>query len=538
MLKRISVLMTILVLTACVFLTACIPSSEGDGVNKDPHPVSKTLLNTSIGNAQALDKNDYIYTEWQNLEQKLSAAELVAANDAATQVQINEAKAYLDIAMYELVPDDMAKIDWTKRAEDYNAAFVEKFIRTIGTARYVLEYTYNSSGSTTQQSYLWPHFCTLIMQYRMVQLDPSEENISLYKQLLDGMEYFRNAGTPIIGTGPIKYNSGRSSSVASGRGDVFYDDNIWVARGFMLAYETYNNLAEITEEVDLKAEYEANAATYKDRAKRVTDFVNSGWSTELGGLYWNETGATGANPSADALERGLSANGASIILNAWVHKTFSEDSNFEDADGKEYIEWAYDFYEFCNRLQDPVSYIYYNGIHTVINGGNREDGEINRALYAYNSGSMILADIYLYEVTQEEDHLVNARRSAAIAFEVYCADFEEGMGISNLTNDPWFDSVLVDAFQELYPYDKGNVSVYLDKYAKSFDYGYVNGMDKNEEFAGTKSITGLLPTNVISGFAAEVNLDAFVRDRSALTQSGNTDMIIMIANYYANVLQK
>ena len=89
---------------------------------------------------------------------------------------------------------------------------------------------------------------------------------------------------------------------------------------------------------------------------------------------WCEQGLTD-QATEQELERGLSANACCILVNAWLYQLTGE---------KSYLEWADRFYQFCKQMQDPVTKIYYNGVHTLLQNSHRQAGDVNKDLYSYN----------------------------------------------------------------------------------------------------------------------------------------------------------
>lgn len=65
--------------------------------------VDKTKLNTLIEEAEALTSTDYTQATWANLEQALTAARELSADEAATQSKVNKAVKTLQSAMDELL---------------------------------------------------------------------------------------------------------------------------------------------------------------------------------------------------------------------------------------------------------------------------------------------------------------------------------------------------------------------------------------------------------------------------------------------------
>lgn len=321
-------------------------------------------------------------------------------------------------------------------------------------------------------AFLWTYFGALGMMYQMSRLYP--EDIAVlkeYKAMLDHVVYYRNSDSNEV---LAKYNSGKGCNTCEGTGDIFFDDNIWVARNMLFAYEVFDD------------------KEYLKEAIRVTNFVYTGWNDEIGGLVWNENGL-GSGATEQELERGLSANACSIIVSAELYQITGDEK---------YLNWAPKFYEFCKKMQDSKSGMYYNGIHTIITPeGNRSNGEVNKVLYSYNPGSMILADLLLYEVTGKDDYLVDAKLAAKASYEGFVSNEN---GIEYYTGYPWFAAILMEAFEALSHYDSDYTSTYIDVFKKSLSFAYINYMDKD----------GLLPSNPAKGFNGYDS-----NDRQLLTQA-------------------
>lgn len=322
-----------------------------------------------------------------------------------------------------------------------------------------------------QSGYLWSNFCGVGMQYYMCKLYPDDaEQKEIFRKMINNFLCFRQSSPESLpntesstDTNPVKYHSARGTVVGLGSGDCFFDDNIWVARNYLRAYEILGD------------------EWYLEEAIRVNNWVLSGWNEELGGIVWSEVGLT-ANANEQHLERGLSANACSIIVNATLSQLAKtpEDSRF-------YLEWAERFYEFCKKMQNtPESYDYWNGIHTVYQNGVAKDGDINRVHYSYNSGSMILANLVLYDCAEDEEKkseywndAVKTAKAADKTFRTYSASAE----YHYYRGDPWFAAILNEAYYELWLHGEESTTKYLDFFTENVTSAYSN---RDEE-------TGLCP---------------------------------------------
>lgn len=327
--------------------------------------------------------------------------------------------------------------------------------------------------------YLWSYFAAAGMMYRACKA--GMDILPFYRTVIEGLRFYRSAP---MGDGMIKYHSERGDAYDTGCGPCFFDDNIWVARNYLFAYEI------------LKDRF------YLEEAGRIVKYIYTGWNEELGGLVWNENGLT-PDGTEQELERGLSANGCCIIVNALLYQLTGR---------ADYLAWAHRFYDFCKTTQDPESGIYYNGVHTLIADGRRVAGEINKDLYGYNTGSMILADLLLYEITKEKSYYQDAIRSAAAAHKAFLR-FDEVSGCFYYKDFVWFTAVLAEGYAALAACDSEAAGPYMKMLEQSLDYS-LSTFCKD---------TGLLPHDYVTGWR---NNDDY--DRMLLTHSGTAEIAFLL----------
>lgn len=314
-----------------------------------------------------------------------------------------------------------------------------------------------------------------------------------YKSALDGLNYYRSMP---YDDDSIKYHSERGENYNGGHATCFFDDNIWVARNNLFAYEIFGKKEYLLE------------------AQRITRYIYKGWDEELGGLVWNELGLTPKGSEQD-LERGLSANACCIIVNSLLYQITGEES---------YLNWAKKFYEFCKRMQDPVTKVYYNGVHTIVEDAKKHSGAINKDLYAYNSGSMILADILLHEITNDDSYLQDAIACAHATHKAFLVDKEDNLKYYDGFN--WFTAILIEGYQELVEYpktpdsDRELVLSYMDMVKEGLTYSFDN----------FKSEYGLLPHDYTIGWRDNEPEETKVFDRLFLTQTGLAEMVFLTAD--------
>ena len=323
--------------------------------------------------------------------------------------------------------------------------------------------------NTVQPGFLWSNFCGVGMQYYMCRLYPDDaEQKEIFRKMINNFLFFRQSNPASnAAENSVKYHSARGTVANLGSGDCFFDDNIWVARNYLRAYEILGD------------------TWYLEEAVRVNNWVLSGWNQQLGGIVWSEAGLS---PDADAqhLERGLSANACSIIVNARLSQLAAtpEESSF-------YLAWAERFYEFCKKMQNmPETHDYWNGIHTVYKDGAFQDGGINKVHYSYNSGSMILANLALYDCTEDTEkkdaYMNDAIKTAQAAHKTFHT-YDAGSERYYYRGDPWFAAILNEAYYEMWQRGLESADGYMNSFAENVATAYSN---RDEE-------TGLCPYQAV-----------------------------------------
>lgn len=342
------------------------------------------------------------------------------------------------------------------------------------------EYAPEKTGDR-ESCFLWSYFACCGMLYRIVKAG-GEKWIPVYRKVIDGLACYRTDAAR-MSQGSIKYHSERGAMPGMGHAPCFFDDNIWVARNLLFAHEILREEA------------------YLEEAKRIVNYTYTGWNDELGGLVWNENGLTDG-ATAQELERGLSANACCIIVNAMLYRLTGEE---------EYLTWALRFYRFCKQMQDTETGIYYNGVHTVLEGHIRRSGGINKDLYGYNAGSMILADLLLYDITGGENYRKDAVWAAQAAHRAFLRYDEKGRAYYK--DFVWFTAVLAEGYDALARYDADSVEAGRKTLRDSLMYAW-------EHY---KSEIGLLPHDYVTGWRKDDDYD-----RMLLTQSGTAEIACLL----------
>ncbi len=328
---------------------------------------------------------------------------------------------------------------------------------------------------------MFPYFALSGMLYHLIKAGETKWRAA-YEKVMEGFVFYRSDASKMA-EGSIKYHSERGDRPGTGYAPVFFDDNIWVARNFLFAYEILQK------------------EEYLEEAKRIVNYTYTGWNDELGGLVWNDNGLTDEGTEQE-LERGLSANACCIIVNAMLYQITGEEG---------YLNWALRFYDFCKQMQDKDTGIYYNGVHTIIKDHVRYAGEINKDLYGYNAGSMILADLLLYEITHKESYKEDAVWAAKAVHRAFLRHDEAGR--EYYKDFVWFTAIQAEGYAALAQYAPDSVEEGMKTLRDSLLYAW-------EHY---KSKEGLLPHDYVTGWRKDDDYD-----RMLLTQSGTAEIACLI----------
>lgn len=209
-----------------------------------------------------------------------------------------------------------------------------------------------------------------------------------------GQERYWNAegGT----TGLPAYDSYARAPFGDG-GDIFYDDNEWVALAKVQEYLEHGDEAAL------------------ERAKEIFELVESGWDTDPthpapGGVFWTQ--------APWSTDRNTVSNMPGAQLGVRLYMITGERGYLDEA--LKYVAWTDEHLLAPNNL-------YWDNI--------KLDGSIDRTQWSYNQGVPIGTYALLYEATGDESYL---RKAKAIAEASYTFFVEEG----RLSTQPaYFNSI-------------------------------------------------------------------------------------------------
>lgn len=261
------------------------------------------------------------------------------------------------------------------------------------------------------ESTLWPYSTYVEMLANAVESDPGNDVLTAeYKKALNGIKNYQS------GTSLLRYAAGYG-----GYGDVYYDDNMWIALIYCKAYLLLND------------------TDYLSKAESVAEFCYSGWDDVLGGgIYWCEN----FRQNIDATKNTCS-NAPMILICAELYNITKDPLCLDRA--KRIYDWTRE-----NLLDYNNLYI----DHLSVDGG-RVDW-----LFAYNAGLMISAGVKLYEQTGDDLYLAHAILTADANDAMFYTSDKEGRYISKTSHGA--SNHVIYGYVDLYPY-YNTAGVYLKK---------------------------------------------------------------------------
>jgi len=289
--------------------------------------------------------------------------------------------------------------------------------------------TTDTAKNTNKHSYLWPLCAYIQAANEMEALEPGKDYMSPVVKAID--QYY-SARPPYPA-----YQAYVTSEKTDSR---YYDDNQWVAIAYLDAYNR------------------THKKSYLEKSEMICRFMLSGLDTVAGGgFYWKEDSKTSKNTCS---------NGPGILILLQLYKITHKSA---------YLTTAIQVYNWVNKtLQDP-SGIYYDNIDV-------RTLKIGRAKFTYNTGTMLQANVLLFEITKDKKYLTEAERVAAAGRNFF---FKNG----RLPGGYWFNAVMLRGYEELYKVD-GN-KAWTDFFKQDADATWNNERDA-DNMIGTKPAKSLI----------------------------------------------
>lgn len=262
-------------------------------------------------------------------------------------------------------------------------------------------------------SYLWP-LCGMIQANN--EIEKVSRKTGLVSKILKIIQEYYDTSFPAPGYA--------SYMMRFKGGDRFYDDNQWIGIASM---DVYFRLKE---------------KSYLDVGKVIYRYMMTGFDTvSNGGLYWQENKKTSKNTCS---------NGPGIILAMQLYKATND---------RRFLDTAILLYDWVNEKLKSSNGLYHDHINVKTN-------KIARHLYSYNTGTMLQANVYLYELTGKEKYLQEAVSIADSALVYFNGD-------GKFRDSYWFNAVLLRGYQHLLQYKKDT------KYILAFKECVDNSLQNN-----------------------------------------------------------
>ncbi|MGA8296788.1 MAG: glycoside hydrolase family 76 protein [Acidimicrobiales bacterium] len=219
---------------------------------------------------------------------------------------------------------------------------------------------------------LWPFANAWTATCAFVDLDPSGRD-DLDDRLSGLLAYHRSHAAVLESSGPLSFESHVTPPIGSG-GDVYYDDNEWVALAMLHQQRITGDSHLVT------------------LAERVFAFITTGWWQDErlalpGGVRW-------AVPESKMTRNACSTAPAIEIASLLYEKTRDP----------AYLDWARRAYGWMVETLRGNDDLFADRIDP--------NGTVHPERWSYNQGSMIGAGVVLHRVTGEQSYLDDAQRTA------------------------------------------------------------------------------------------------------------------------------
>lgn len=290
--------------------------------------------------------------------------------------------------------------------------------------------TTDSIQKHNPHAWLWP-MCALVQAANeMETLEPLKQHLKPVEQAIE--QYYSDK-PPFAA-----YQDYVTKERASSR---FYDDNQWIAIAYLDAYER------------------TKKRRYLEKSEMICRFMLNGLDTVTGGgIYWKE---------GEFKSKNTCSNGPGILVLLQLYKITHK---------AQYLNTALAIYQWTNKYLQAPTGVYYDNISTV-------NLKIGKATYTYNTGTMLQANVLLYQLTLDKKYLVEAQRVALAGREHF---FKRG----RLPNgNYWFNAVMLRGYEALYKVDHNKA--WIDFYIEDADAIWQTELDASN-MIGTKAVKSLI----------------------------------------------
>ncbi|GAC1425673.1 MAG: glycoside hydrolase family 76 protein [Flavisolibacter sp.] len=275
-------------------------------------------------------------------------------------------------------------------------------------------------------SYLWP-LCSMIQANNEIEKVNTKEGLVLKTMKIIQEYYDTSLPAPGYASYIMKFKGG----------DRFYDDNQWIGIACMDAY------------------FRDKKKSCLQTGKIIYKYMMTGFDTVLnGGLYWQENKKTSKNTCS---------NGPGIILALQLYKATKERS---------YLDTAILLYNWVNEKLKAPNGLFYDNINVKAN-------KIGKAMFSYNTGTMLQSNVYLYELTGQEKYFNEAVSIADSALNYF-------YGTGKFRDSYWFNAVLLRGYQHLLQHKKD--TKYIIAFKECTDNALENNMNNLKLMGNDKAL--------------------------------------------------
>lgn len=200
----------------------------------------------------------------------------------------------------------------------------------------------------------------------------SSEELASFRQGLTA--YHRDHDAVLAGRESLGFESMVVPPLGSG-GDVYFDDNAWVALALLQEHRVTG---------------EAQCVTL---ARRIIDFVLTGWSTEQS---WSHPGGIRWKVPVSNRSRNTCSNGPTAEAAVELHRLTGDPA---------LLDWGRRIYEWTRDTLRRPDGLYADRIDPA--------GSVTDDIWSYNQGTMLGAGVLLSAALDDEAHLDEASETAA-----------------------------------------------------------------------------------------------------------------------------
>lgn len=231
------------------------------------------------------------------------------------------------------------------------------------------------AGDDDAPATAWPHgqLVAAALDRALVTGDVDEA-----RKALAGLERFEHDGS---------YNP----TEGHGKQARFYDDNAWIGLDYVQGFKLTGD------------------QRYIDDARRTFDFLMEGKHQD-GGVYWKEDEAR--------MSRNTASNGPALQLALQLHEVTGE---------QRYLDEARKLDDAMTRELRREDGLYRDNVG--------DDGSRDEAIYSYNQGTPVGADLQMWKATGDQKYLDRAKQTARAAMD-YFAQTDPDTGQSRLWKQP------------------------------------------------------------------------------------------------------